>query len=465
MYDVPTGQLTNLTQGSGAFNGVPRWANRVFLPAATPTPTPTPLPPVIQITVPPTDNAPITTTDQTRFQAVAYNPAVGTTDGAGIQQVEFEIRDSTNALLYSFTDTTAAYCAFGGGSPCSAAPGPISSAAPGTYMLLARAKTTGGVYTAWVPRPFVMGGAPTNTPTPTKTNTPTSTPVGPTPTPTKTSTPTSTPVPSNQIVFSSDRDGNNEIYKMDATGSNPVRLTNNAASDVGPVWSPDRAHIAFASNRDGNYELYVMNADGTGQTRLTNNAADDGNAVWSPDGSKLAFVSRRDGNDEIYVLNADASLTRLTNNTADDLFPSWSPDGAKIAFTSTRDGNSELYVMNATGSSQTRLTTNSALDAVPAYSPDGSKIAFVSERDGNDEIYVMNADGSGTATRLTTNTAADGLYVSSTIYFGLSWSADGSQLVFMSNRDSNLEIYSMNATGSSQTRLTTNSVVDAYPDW
>src|SRR5216117_1720966 len=63
--------------------------------------------------------------------------------------------------------------------------------------------------------------------------------------------------------------------------------------------------IAFTSNRDGQNEIYVMNADGSGATRLTNNPAADGGPIWSPDGTKIAFISDRDGNVEIYVMNAD----------------------------------------------------------------------------------------------------------------------------------------------------------------
>ena len=129
--------------------------------------------------------------------------------------------------------------------------------------------------------------------------------------------------------------------------------------------------IVFFSDRDGNAEIYVMNADGSSQTNLTNNpAADDEFPAWSPDGSKIAFTSRRDGNAEIYVMNADgSSQTRLTNNPAADYLPAWSPDGSKIAFASSRDGNAEIYVMNADGSSQTRLTNNGALDWSPDWQP------------------------------------------------------------------------------------------------
>jgi len=93
-----------------------------------------------------------------------------------------------------------------------------------------------------------------------------------------------------------------------------------------PMWSPDGTKIAFHSDRDGNLEIYVINADGSGFTRLTNNEAEDNYPTWSPDGEEIVFHSDRDGNNEIYVINADGTnLGNLTNNPANDTTPSWTP--------------------------------------------------------------------------------------------------------------------------------------------
>ena len=86
------------------------------------------------------------------------------------------------------------------------------------------------------------------------------------------------------------------------------------------------SRIMFTSTRDGNREIYVMDADGSNQQRLTDSPAIDEFGSWSPDGSRIAFESTRDGNREIYVMDADGSnQQRLTDSPAIDWFPSWSP--------------------------------------------------------------------------------------------------------------------------------------------
>ena len=283
-------------------------------------------------------------------------------------------------------------------------------------------------------------------------------------------TPQDTVANTPRIAFHSNRDGNWNIYVMNADGSDQTRLTDDPAADSWPSWSPDGRRIAFISPRDDPdpddddriWEIYLMNADGSGQTRLTNDSAWHSLPRWSPDGTRIAFQSRRDENWEIYVMNADGSgRMRLTDTSNAE--PSWSPDGRYIAFTSDRDGNTEIYMMNADGSGQTRLTHNDASDRFPSWSPDGQRIAFYSYRDENWEIYVMNADGSG-QTRLTDNPARD---------LRPSWSPDGRYISFSSDRDDPdpddddriTSIYLMNADGSDQTRLTDDSASDHASDW
>jgi Tol biopolymer transport system component/acetyl esterase/lipase len=277
-----------------------------------------------------------------------------------------------------------------------------------------------------------------------------------------------------QIAFTSERDGNLEIYVMavphgtDADGSDQRNLTQHPASDDDPHWSPDGSLIAFSSDRSGNYEIYVMDADGTNPQRLTQNPAVDAQPTWSPDGTQIAFVSLRDGNAEIYVIaipkgtDADGSdLQRLTKNQFGDHEPDWSPDGTQIVFSSSEGDDANICAMNSDGSERHQLTDTDAHDFYPRWSPDGTQIAFLSTRDGSaEEIYVMNSDGSNQR-RLTTNDAFDG---------APSWSPGGTQFVFASDRDGNHELYVMDADGAAQgsddvRRLTDNNAADRKPAW
>jgi Tol biopolymer transport system component len=130
------------------------------------------------------------------------------------------------------------------------------------------------------------------------------------------------------------------------------------------------SRIVFMSERDGNGEIYVVNADGSGQTNLTDNPAIDRYPTWSLDGSRIAFVSFRGKNEEIYVMNADGTdQVNLTNNPAFDGTPAWSPDGSRIAFSHNLqvEFKPDIFVMNADGTDQTRLTMDGGYD--PAWSP------------------------------------------------------------------------------------------------
>lgn len=179
-----------------------------------------------------------------------------------------------------------------------------------------------------------------------------------------------------------------QIYVMNADGSNMTRVTSPPGENWDPAFSPDGHRIAFDSDYGMYYkQIYLMNLDGSHVTRLTNLRYGSIHPAFSADGHKIAFVSYHDnaGHSQISVMNADGSnITRLTNPQGEgvDQDPAFSPDGRKIAFTC----NSQICVMNADGSDLTPLTYGRG----PAFSPDGRRIAFVCDP----QICVMNADGS-----------------------------------------------------------------------
>lgn len=216
--------------------------------------------------------------------------------------------------------------------------------------------------------------------------------------------------PDGRLIAFTRRDGNTQIYLMNADGTNLRRLTNTQTSEGSPSWSPDGRFIAFTSDRnDPNpgkcspkciSEIYVMNADGTNSRKLTNSLSFSASPAWSPDGRLIAFWSNRDRDIfDIYLINADGTnMRRLTQSTGDSVYPTWSPDGRYIAFVlSPRDGNDQIYVMNADGTSPRKLTNNPGFYSGTAWSPDGRYIAFSGlGSDGKDAIYLMNSDGTNT---------------------------------------------------------------------
>ena len=157
-----------------------------------------------------------------------------------------------------------------------------------------------------------------------------------------------------------------------------------------------KAQIAFTSTRDGNAEIYVMDADGKNQRRLTDSPRYDGHPSWSPDGQRIAFVSQRGGfRIQIYVMDSNGeNQTRLTHDGGNKREPSWSPDGQSIAFMLNNFASIQIYVMDSDGKNRTRLT-DGRHDWSPAWSPDGEMIAYESWRgeDSLSEIHLMTAEG------------------------------------------------------------------------
>ena len=227
-----------------------------------------------------------------------------------------------------------------------------------------------------------------------------------------------------QIVFTSRRDGTNEIYVMYVDGRNQVRLTNHPTYDFDPDWSPDGMKIAFVSNRNaGVYQVYVMDADGTNQIQLTYGPRRKRDPDWSPDGAKIAFTVIQDWKDDwfphIAVMDANGNNRERFEDHARQ--PSWSPDGKQIAFGSWRDGLNQIYVIGADGQGLERVTHGHS----PSYSPDGRRIAYYEGHEGFRHVYVIDTDGKNRE-RLTHN---QGHHSHPT------WSPDGGTIAYMVYKD------------------------------
>jgi len=266
-----------------------------------------------------------------------------------------------------------------------------------------------------------------------------------------------TPCTDCRIVFVSSRDGNEEIYTCKADGSGIQRLTNNAAHDYDPAWSPDGTRIAFISDRTGYPELFIMNADGSNVIRKTfavmNN--DIGEPAWSPDGTKIAYTMNSNGSMNIWVVDLlSGTSSLLFQSPGWEAQPAWSPDGTKIALASDwafYDTVWDIFSINADGTGF-KAVTHSLSDfknyMSPSWSPDGRKLALVINQWSSNtyQVGVINPDGSGLVA----------LKSGAAEFAKTVWSGDGTRILYTSFSGSGLDISWVAADGSASGIIVTN---------
>jgi Tol biopolymer transport system component len=347
------------------------------------------------------------------FQVTAYDPQVGTTDGAGINAVDFMIYDSNRKVVFENNETNPGYCAFSGGEPtCNlinfirerklwlGTDLPIES---GDHLLVATAYAPDGRVGA-LEYPFTID------------------------------------LPSPKLAFTSDRGGTQDIFVYDFDTGLQTNLTRSADYEGSPAWSPDGEWIAYDVFSNVSNDIYIINVETGEQRPIANNTSNEISPTWSPDGDRIAYASDQNGNFDIYVANIDGTnVQQLTFDPADETLPAWSPDRVMIAFTSYATGNGDIYLMNARGEGASPLVDSLDQESSPAWAPDSGHLVFNTLFISNSNIYWMELTNGWTSISLD---AAQYDYEPEV-------SPDGSQVAFTSSTRSLYNaIYVMNSDGS-----------------
>jgi Tol biopolymer transport system component len=224
----------------------------------------------------------------------------------------------------------------------------------------------------------------------------------------------------------------------------PVAVTEDAATDWNPVWSPDGRYLYFATDRSGSMEIWRAPIDensgitkGPAEQVTSGGTGLRGHIALADKGASLLYVDRtsrqmveKTGFDPV-AGKTTGQLTPVLDVSVAPTNVDVSPDGQSLVFYSAGK-QEDLFVSRNDGTNRRRLTNDPARDRGPNWSPNGKKIAFFSDRNGSYEIWTINADG----TALTQVTNTRGANRSTPL-----WSPDGTRLLYIQRRGSSWDNY------------------------
>ncbi|MCB0581185.1 MAG: PD40 domain-containing protein [Phaeodactylibacter sp.] len=241
-------------------------------------------------------------------------------------------------------------------------------------------------------------------------------------------------------------------------------LTRHPANDRYASYSPDGKWIVFESDRNGQWNIFLMDAEGEQVVQLTDLPAPCRRPSWHPNGRKVLFESTIDGVSALFEVNTDGSgrreVMRLNEETDAGLFACYDPGGRRIAYTlQESETNFNLYLYTPTENRTTTLFTDEYRNVYPQWHPSGKEILFFSRHETNnedDEIYRLNLK-TGKLKRLTRWPRHN---------FCPAWSPGGRRIAYATSmEDIRPEIYIMNKNGKRQQRVTFNEDGDTLPHW
>ncbi len=262
-----------------------------------------------------------------------------------------------------------------------------------------------------------------------------------------------------EIIFHSNFDGDNEIYKLSKNGV--VKLTDNNWDDEYPVWSPDKSKIAFTADPEGHYNIYTMNPIGTRITQITTAKSDDKDPSWFADGRHIAY-SQEKRKTLLFKVDTQSKISEriLADYNKTHAIPHVSPSHQLITFTGKRLMGWDVAIYSSI-TNTVQFLEERGKSCRARFSRDGKKLAYVSSSaDGKGDIWLMNPDGTN-KTRLTER---DETYD----YFP-SWSPDGHYIAFNSStqhdHNGDWQLYIIEIETKKTILIFDSPGNDVFPDW